>query len=129
SLRRSFTMVETQMTPRTRRYVLAVSIPVIAFAVIGGFLGQAMTRDDTYKHLTVFEDVISIVLNNYVEEVDPTKAMRGALHGLADALDADSAYLPPALAKSIAANENPGTADVGIELIRQFYLRVVSVRD
>src|SRR5262245_53616767 len=117
------------MTSRTRRYVLAVSIPVIAFAIIGGFLGQAMTRDDTYKHLSVFEDVISIVLNNYVEEVDPTKAMRGALHGLADALDADSAYLPPALAKSVAANENPGAADVGLELIRQFYLRVISVRD
>lgn len=117
------------MTPRTRRYVLAVSIPVIAFAVIGGFLGQAMTRDDAYKHLSVFEDVISIVLNNYVEEVDPSKAMRGALHGLADALDADSAYLAPALAKSVAANESPGAGDVGVELIRQFYLRVISVRE
>lgn len=117
------------MTPRTRRYVLAVSIPVIAFAVIGGFLGQAMARDDAYKHLSVFEDVISIVLNNYVEEVDPSKAMRGALHGLADALDADSAYLTPALAKSVAGNENPGQADVGVELIRQFYLRVIAVRD
>jgi carboxyl-terminal processing protease len=117
------------MTPRTRRYVLAVSIPVIAFAVIGGFLGQAMTRDDAYKHLSVFEDVVSIVLNNYVEEVDPSKAMRGALHGLADSLDADSAYLPAALAKSVAANENPGAGDLGVELIRQFYLRVISVRD
>lgn len=117
------------MTSRTRTVVLAVSVPVIAFAVIGGFLGQAMTRDDAYKHLAVFEDAISIVLNNYVEEVDVSKAMRGAMHGLSEALDADSAYLPPTLAKTLSSNEIPGPADVGIELIRQYYLRVVSVRD
>ena len=117
------------MTSRTRIFVLAISVPVIMFAVIGGFLGQAMTRDDTFRHLAVFEDVISIVLNNYVEEVDVTRAMRGALHGLSEALDADSAYLTPALAKSVASNESPGQAEVGIELTRQYYLRIVSVRD
>ena len=109
--------------------MLAVSIPVIAFAVIGGYLGQAMSRDDAYRHLAVFEDVISIVLNNYVEEVDVNKAMKGALHGLSDALDADSAYLSPQLVKAVSANENAGAADVGLDLLRQYYLRVVSVRD
>jgi carboxyl-terminal processing protease len=101
----------------------------MVFTIVGGFLGEAIARDDTFKHLAVFEDVVSIVLNNYVEEVDPSKAMRGALHGLAEALDADSAYLPPALAKSVAANENPGPGEVGLELVRQFYLRVISVRE
>ena len=117
------------MTSRTRRLVLFVSIPVMVFTIVGGFLGQAMTRDDTYKHLSVFEDVVSIVLNNYVEEVDPGKAMRGALQGLAESLDSDSAFLSPALARSVAANESAGPAEVGVELVRQFYLRVVSVRD
>lgn len=117
------------MTPRTRAYVLGISVPVMLLAVVGGYLGQAMGRDDTYKHLAVFEDVVSIVLNNYVEEVDPTKAMRGALYGLADALDADSAYLTPALAKAVGANDPGGPAETGIELIKQYYLRVVSVRD
>lgn len=117
------------MTSRTRRFVLLVSIPVMAFTIVGGFLGQAMTRDETYKHLAVFEDVVSIVLNNYVEEVDPTKAMRGALHGLAEALDVDSAFLSPALARSVAANESAGPADVGLDLVRQFYLRIISVRE
>jgi carboxyl-terminal processing protease len=115
------------MTSRTRLLVLVVSTPVIAFAIIGGFLGQAMTRDDTYQHLRVFEDVISLVLNNYVEEVDVNRAMKGAMHGLAEGLDADSAYLTPALAKTFG--EPPAPADVGLELTRQYYLRVVSARD
>jgi carboxyl-terminal processing protease len=115
------------MTSRTRLLVLAISTPVIAFAIIGGFLGQAMTRDDTYQHLRVFQDVVSLVLNNYVEEVDVSRAMKGAMHGLSEGLDADSAYLAPALVKTLDAAPGPG--DTGLELTRQYYLRVVSARD
>jgi carboxyl-terminal processing protease len=117
------------MTSRTRLFVLAISTPVIVFAVIGGYLGQAMTRDDTYQHLRVFEDVISLVVHNYVEEVDVADAMKGAMIGLADGLDADSAYLTPALVKTLESNEASGVADVGLELTRQYYLRVISARD
>ncbi len=117
------------MTSRTRFWVLLISTPVIAFAVIGGYLGQAMQRDDTYQHLRVFEDVVSLVLNNYVEPVDVTKAMKGAMNGLADNLDPDSAYLPAAVATAYEANTASGPADVGVELSRQYYLRVISVRD
>jgi carboxyl-terminal processing protease len=117
------------MTSRTRVWVLAVSVPVIMFAVVGGYLGQVMAKDDTYQHLRVFDDVVAHVVNNYVEEVDIKQAMRGAMRGLADALDADSAYLPPDLVKAYESNSNPGPADVGVELTRQYYLRVVSARD
>jgi carboxyl-terminal processing protease len=117
------------MTSRTRLWVLAISTPVIAFAFVGGYLGQAMTRDDTYQHLRVFEDVVSLVLNNYVEEVDVKKAMKGAMNGLADNLDADSAFLPANIASAYESSSAAGPADVGIELSRQYYLRVVSARD
>src|SRR5438093_2706390 len=117
------------MTSRTRFFVLVISTPVIAFAIVGGFLGQAMTRDETYQHLRVFEDVVSLVLNNYVEEVDVNRAMKGAMNGLADGLDADSAYLTPILVKDLEANDEGGAGDVGLELTRQYYLRVISARD
>jgi carboxyl-terminal processing protease len=118
------------MTSRTRFWVLLVSTPVIAFTLIGGYLGQAMAaKDDTLQHLRVFEDVVSLVLNNYVEEVDVKQAMRGAMRGLADGLDADSAFLTPELVKTFESNTNPGAADIGVEVVRQYYLRVVSARD
>jgi carboxyl-terminal processing protease len=117
------------MTSRTRLFVLAISTPVIVFAVIGGLLGQAMTREGHYQYLRVFDDVLSLVLNNYVEEVDVADAMRGAMVGLADGLDADSAYLTAALVKSLESNQPGPGADVGLELTRQYYLRVVSARD
>src|SRR5262245_65620105 len=117
------------MTSRTRLWVLLISTPVIVFAIIGGYLGQVMAKDETYQHLRVFEDVVSLVLNNYVEEVDIKKAMKGAMNGLADNLDADSGFLPANIVPAYEANQPPAPADVGVELSRQYYLRVISVRD
>jgi carboxyl-terminal processing protease len=117
------------MTSRTRLWVLLVSTPVIAFAIIGGYLGQAVGRDETYQHLRIFSDVVDLVVDNYVEEVDVKQAMRGAMRGLADGLDADSAFLTPELVKAAEGTDNAGPADIGIVLRRQYYLRVVSARD
>ena len=35
------------MTSRTRLWVLLISTPVIVFAIIGGYLGQVMAKDET----------------------------------------------------------------------------------
>ena len=117
------------MTSRTRRTVLLITAPVILFVVIGGLLGQTVPRSETYRHLRVFEDVISLVLTNYVEEVEPSKVMGGAMRGLADGLDADSAYLPPDQVRLVERGDKPPVADVGLVLTRQYYLRVVAARD
>jgi carboxyl-terminal processing protease len=117
------------MTARTRLWVLAVSTPVIMFVLVGGYLGQAQSKDDTYQHLRVFDDVVTHVVNNYVEQVDLKQAMRGAMRGLAEALDADSAFLTADLVRTVENNTSAGPADVGIELVRQYYLRVVSARE
>ena len=117
------------MTARTRLWVLVVSTPVIAFTLIGGYLGQAMTRDETLRSLRVFEDVMQLVVDNYVESVDVTKAMRGAMRGLTDGLDIDSAFLNPALVKAFESKDAPPAGELGIDVVRGYYLRVVSVRD
>jgi carboxyl-terminal processing protease len=128
------------MTTRTRLSILLISTPLLAFVVLGGMLGKASGGDQTFQHLRVFEDVVSLILNNYVEEAKVDKVMEGAMRGLADGLDPDSAYLTAAEVKSL---EGPGcasaiptaacagtpTGDVGVELTRQYYLRVIAARD
>ena len=117
------------MASKKRIYTLALLVPIIAFVVIGGFFSQAMTRDDTFRHLAVFNDVVSIVLKNYVEEVDIIPAVKGAMRGLTEALDSDSAYLTQELVQSIIVNGALGEAEIGLDVIRQYYLRVVSALD
>lgn len=118
------------MKIRGRVLVLALSVPVIAFAVIGGFLGNsALAREDSYQYLRTFEDVVSLIVNNYVEEVNVDKVMHGAMHGLADGLDPDSAFLDVAQVKVFDKGDAGGAAQIGLEVTRQYYLRVIASRD
>jgi carboxyl-terminal processing protease len=93
-------------------------------------MGNALaSRQDSYQYLRIFEDVVTLIMSNYVEKVDVDKVMHGAMHGLADGLDPDSAYLDAGQVKSFEKNESAGTAHLGIELTRQYYLRVIAARD
>jgi carboxyl-terminal processing protease len=117
------------MSSRTRFIVMTISAPVIAFAVVGGFLGKVMAREDTYPQLKIFGDVVDLISSNYVEEANIDRVMRGAMKGLADGLDPDSAYLTPEEVKQVEAGTPLPAGDVGIELTRQYYLRVIAARD
>src|SRR5512134_1085655 len=117
------------MTSKTRLFVLLVSAPIIAFAMVGGVLGSAIARDDTYQQLRVFQDVVSLISSNYVEEANLARVMTGAMRGLAEGLDPDSSYLLPAEVKRLEAGEALPPAETGLEITRQYYLRIVSARD
>src|SRR3972149_5529939 len=100
------------MTTRTRLSVLLLSTPLLAFIVFGG-LGKASGGDSTFQHLRVFEDVVSLILNNYVEDAKVDKVMEGAMRGLADGLDPDSAYLTPEAGRAIENGERLPDGDDG----------------
>lgn len=119
------------MTLKTRLSVLLISTPVLAFVIIGGLIGDASARsgEQTFQHLRVFEDVVSLVLNNYVEEVKVDRAMEGAMRGLAEGLDPDSAYLNGAQVRDVEAGTPLPEGEIGVELTRQYYLRVIAARD
>jgi carboxyl-terminal processing protease len=102
------------MTTRTRWIVLLVSTPVVAFVLVGGLLGRASANEGSYPHLRIFEDVVQLILGNYVEEVDVDKVMNGAMRGLAEGLDADSAYLTPAQTKEMEKTAAPAPGTVGL---------------
>lgn len=118
------------MTSRTRLIAILISAPVIAFAVIGGLLGNVMARtDETYARLRVFQDVVSLIMNNYVEQPNLDNVMKGAMRGLAEGLDSDSAFLTQPQVRQVESGDQVPPAEVGIELTHQYYLRVVSARD
>jgi carboxyl-terminal processing protease len=117
------------MSSRTRLIVMTISAPVIAFAIVGGLLGKVLAREDTYQYLKVFDDVVSLVTSHYVEDINVDKVMKGAMHGLADGLDPDSAYLTIDEVKQVESGVPLPPAGVGLELTRQYYLRVIAARD
>ncbi|HEX5474347.1 MAG TPA: S41 family peptidase [Vicinamibacterales bacterium] len=117
------------MTTRTRFTVLFISMPVLAFVLLGSLRGRAATDDADIRDLRVFRDVVGLITSSYVEPVKVDSVMDGALRGLADGLDPDSAYLNAAETTAVERGDRLPDGDVGIELTRQYYLRVIAARD
>jgi carboxyl-terminal processing protease len=115
------------MSARTRLVVAVVSTVLVAYVAVGSVLGRVF-GDSSYAQLSIFNEVIRIVLDAYVEPVDMQRTMAGARVGLTDALDGDSAYLDPE--QYAAFKQGPvGDAEVGIAVTRRSaFLAVVAAR-
>ena len=116
------------MTPRGRLVIALVSTVLVGYVAVGSLLGRVL-GDTTYGQLAVFNEVVRLVLDAYVEPVNLDRAMTGARIGLTDALDGDSAYLD---ADELRAYEQPpkeGEAEIGAVLTRRFsFLMVAATR-
>jgi len=117
------------MSSQTRRLVLWISAPVVAFAIVGGILSKSTAGQGTYQNLKIFDNVVNLISSNYVEKADLDKVMHGAMDGLADSLDPDSAFLSADQVKQLETGATPPAGDVGLDLTRQYYLRVIAARD
>jgi carboxyl-terminal processing protease len=116
------------MSPRTRLFVALVSTALVGYVALGSLLGRVL-GDTTYGQLAIFNEVVRLVRDSYVEPIDMDRAMNGAKLGLTEALDGDSAYLDD---EEFRALQQPSkdTAEVGALLTRRLsYLMVVSARD
>lgn len=116
------------MSPRIRLLVAFISTGVISYVALGSVLGRVM-GDTSYGQLSVFNEVVRIVLDAYVEPVNLDRAMAGAELGLTDSLDGDSAYLDAEEYKAYQQPVKETDADIGAVLCRRFsFLMVVSTR-
>jgi carboxyl-terminal processing protease len=119
------------MAPRTRLLVFLVSTPLVALVTVGGVIGEPKTvaPQQSLGDLRVFYDVVSLIRDAYVEPVNVDKVMDGAMRGLTDGLDSSSAFLQPEEVRAFETKAAAPAGDVGLMVTRQFYLRVLGVRD
>lgn len=120
------------MSPKSRWILIFLSAPLVVVAAVGGLIGPPAPKEAPQKgfeQLRVFEDVVSLVTQAYVEDVNPDKVMDGAMRGLAESLDPSSAFLPPDEVALVEKNVPLAEGDTGLMITRQFYLRVLGVRD
>lgn len=112
---------------RAKHVILAASVPFVLYAILGGFLGRAIARDSSYRYLSVFQDVVTLVMNNYVTPPEMDRVMDGAIRGMMEALDPDSCYLTPDEYRAFRNPSEEPKADIGVELTKRYYLQVVAV--
>jgi carboxyl-terminal processing protease len=118
------------MSPRSRWLLFLVSTPLVLFVSIGGILSASGAPPQSgFPHLRVFNEVFARIINYYVEPVNVDDVMDGAMRGLTDALDPLSSYLSREEVQALEAKTPPPAGDTGLVIVRQFWLRVLGVRD
>ncbi len=116
------------MTARSRLLVALASTALIGYVALGSFLGRVL-GDTSYGQLAVFNEVVRLVVEAYVEPVNIDRAMAGARLGLGDALDGDSSYLDAEEFRLFQQPVKDTDAEIGVVLTRRFsFLMVVSSR-
>ncbi len=119
------------MSRTFKHVVLGLAAGIVLVIFLGGFGPAGVSgapADNAYKQMGVYEEVLQKIQADYVTVPNLHEVTTGALHGLLDSLDSDSAYLTPTEYKEYLARENEGDAQVGLIVSeRGGYSTVVSV--
>ncbi len=116
------------MSPRVRLLVALLSTSLCGYILLGNLLGRVM-GDTTYGQLSVFNEVVRLVIDAYVDPVNLDRVMGGARAGLTDALDPESAYLEAEDLKAYQQPPREGDADLGLVLTKRYgYLAINAPR-
>ncbi len=104
---------------RNNHLPLFVSTILVAGLIIALPLRDSHAESDAQglEQLTTIPEVMSIIQNNYVESVDVSKLLSGALRGMVDSLDPDCEFLTSEAAKDLQSEAQvtpqPGPAEIG----------------
>ncbi len=113
----------------TNKIIILLFIFLFLFPVAFVFSAEVsqQERQQTYQKLELFSNILSILQENYVEEIDTDAVIEGAINGLLLSLDPHSSYLPPESFEELQ-NETQGSfTGIGIEItIRDGRLTIVS---
>ena len=116
------------MSHRTRLLVALVSTGLVGYIAVGSLLGRVL-GDTSYGQLAIFNEVVRLVLDAYVEPVNVDRAMAGARLGMSDALDGDSSYLDAEELRLYQQPPKEAEAEAGVVLTRRFsFVMVVAAR-
>jgi carboxyl-terminal processing protease len=97
-------------------FVLGLAVAGVALAVVGGAQSAAATR---YEDLSLFSSVLRIVRDNYVDQVDESRLIRGAVRGMLAELDPHSSYLDPEAHQEMQIDTRGEFHGLGIEISKR----------
>ncbi len=118
------------MSRRTRVLALLVSTPLVVLVLVGGLLGAVRPLPQQgVQPLRVFDDVVRLIFGAYVEPASVDTVMDGAMHGLADSLDAATSYLTPDEVRLVESGAPIPPGETGLTIDRAYWLRVIGVED
>ena len=105
--------------------ILFLSALVVVYGLVGGIMDKVSARDGAYENLAIFTSVLSKVSEDYVEQPEMESAMLGALHGMMEALDPYSSFVPKEEYEKLRTRDESGS--VGLVVSKRYsYVYIVA---
>ncbi len=100
-------------------------VALLLFTLTPGAPSFATSR---YDELRLFSDVLNLIRANYVEEIDETTLIRGAVRGMTGQLDPHSAYMDPRQYREMEMDTRGEFVGIGIEVskARDGFIEVIA---
>ncbi|MFH0871075.1 MAG: S41 family peptidase [bacterium] len=107
---------------------LALGALILSFFLLGGGAGpNSVAVQEPYPQLKVFNNVLFLIQNNYVEKVELKDLVRGAIKGMLQTLDPYSSYLTPEQYSEMKVDTRGSFEGLGIEItVKDYQLTVVA---
>jgi carboxyl-terminal processing protease len=120
-------MDEKEETSMKKAVVIGSLLLLITLSVGGTVASKGTDTGATYEQLRLFTEVVSIVQNQYVDEVPPKELIYSAIRGTLRGLDPHSSFLEPDSYKEMQVETSGSFGGLGIEItLRDDILTVVS---
>lgn len=117
------------MKKLANKWPFLVIILLGLFVLVGPYHDSRVSALDkgVYKDIKTFNEVFDIVKKNYVEDVDSSVLIQGAINGMMRSLDPHSTFMTPEVYKELEVETQGRFGGVGIEItILKDVLTVVS---
>jgi carboxyl-terminal processing protease len=113
-----------------KAFVIGSLLVVLTLSLGGSVASKSTDNSPTYEQLRLFTEVLSIVQNQYVDDVPPKDLIYGAIKGTLRGLDPHSSFLDPDSLKEMQVETSGSFGGLGIEItLRDDILTVVSPID
>jgi carboxyl-terminal processing protease len=107
------------MFKKGKSIVFLGSLIIVLYGLSAIFYGKVVARDDAYKELSVFMDVLKKINDDYVEAPNMNKVQEGAMRGLIDALDPYCSFLTKEQYDALQKRNANGNVNLGIVLSKR----------
>src|SRR4029434_3205656 len=116
-----------ERTSMKKAFVISSLLVVLTLSLGGSVASKGADQSATYEQLKLFTEVLSIVQNQYVDEVPPKDLIYTAIKGTLRGLDPHSSFLDPDSYKEMQVETSGSFGGLGIEItLKDDVLTVVS---
>jgi carboxyl-terminal processing protease len=110
-----------------KAFVIGSLLIVLTLSLGGSVASKSSDSGATYEQLRLFTEVLSIVQNQYVDEVPPKELIYSAIKGTLRGLDPHSSFLDPESYREMQVETSGSFGGLGIEItLRDDILTVVA---